>query len=340
MTEFASILRALIAREELSEQTLYEAIGAIMDGRWSSTQAGAFLAALAAKGETPAEVVGAARAMRDRSLRVEHELPLVADTCGTGGDGAGTLNISTTVGLVLAGCGIPVAKHGGRASSSKCGSADVMEALGAAIDDGPLAARNRLERTKFAFLFAPIYHPAMKAAAPMRRELGVPTLFNLLGPLANPASATHQVVGVARESQLALIGEALAVLGTRAGAVVYAAGGIDEVAGEGITNVYQFTASQARRWILDPTEFDVRAPLSSLAGGDPHTNAAALLSLLQGERSPRADVVALNAGLGLLVVERVESLREGMEAARTSMRKGAALAVLEALRRPMEPRVA
>lgn len=340
MTEFSSILRALIAREVLSEETIREAIGAIMDGEWSSVQAGAFLATLAAKGETPVEVVGAARAMRERSLRVEHELPLVADTCGTGGDGAGTLNVSTTVGLVLAGCGIPVAKHGARASSSKCGSADVMEALGAAIDDGPLAARKRLERTKFAFLFAPMYHPAMKAAAPMRRELGIPTLFNLLGPLANPAGATHQVVGVARESHLELIGETLIELGARAGAVVYAAGGIDEVSGEGITHVYQFTASRVRRWILDPTDFDVRAPLSALAGGDPHTNAAALQSLLEGERSPRADVIALNAGLALLVVERVESLREGLEAARMSMRKGAALAVLEALRRPMEPQAA
>jgi len=338
--EFSSILRALVAHEELSEETMCEAVGAIMDGQWSSAQIGAFLAMLAAKGETPAEVVGAARAMRERSLRVEHALPLVADTCGTGGDGAGTLNVSTTVGLVLAGCGVPVAKHGGRASSSKCGSADVLEALGAAIDDDPLTARKRLERTKFAFLFAPRYHPGMKAAAPARRDLGVPTLFNLLGPLVNPAGATHQVVGVARESYLTLIGDALIELGVRAGAVVHAAGGIDEVAGEGITHVYQFNASGVRRWVLDPTEFDVRAPLSALAGGDPHANAVALRALLEGERSPRADVIALNAALALLVVERVESLREGLEEARVSMRQGAALAVLEALRRPMEPQAA
>jgi anthranilate phosphoribosyltransferase len=337
MSEFASILRALIAREELGGQTMREAIGAIMDGAWSSAQAGAFLATLAAKGETPSEVVGGARALRERSLRVEHELALVADTCGTGGDGAGTLNVSTTVGLVLAGCGIPVAKHGGRASSSKCGSADVLEALGVAIDDEPPAARKRLERTKFAFLFAPRYHPAMKVAAPVRGDLGVPTLFNLLGPLANPAGATHQVLGVARESQLVLIGEALIELGARAGAVVHGTGGIDEVAGEGITHVFQFSASRARRWILDPMDLGIRAPLSALAGGDPPTNAAALRALLEGERSPRADVIALNAALALLVVERVESLREGLEEARVSMRHGAALAVLEALRRPREP---
>ena len=224
MRAYASILRALIAREDMSEEVMREAVGAIMDGAWSSTQTAAFLAALAAKEETPTELVGAARAMRERSLRVEHALPLVLDTCGTGGDGANTINISTAVGLIVAGCGVPVAKHGGRASSSRCGSADVLEALGVAINDDPPTARKRLERTGFAFMFAPVYHPAMKTAASARRELGVRTLFNLLGPLANPAEATNQVVGVAHEAHLELIAEALFCLGSRAGAVLHAAG--------------------------------------------------------------------------------------------------------------------
>jgi len=330
VSAFSGVLRALLAREELSAEAMREAIGAIVDGAWTPVQAGAFLAALAERGETVAELVGAVRAMRERSVRVEHALPLVADTCGAGGDGIGTINVSTAAGLVVAGCGVPVAKHGGRAASSTCGSADVLEALGVAIDEEPLAARKRLESIGFAFLFAPRYHPAMKAVASIRKELGVPTLFNLLGPLANPDGATHQVVGVARESHLELVGKALAELGARAGAVVHGLGGIDEVAGEGCTHVYQFTASGAQRYLLDPADFGIRVPLSALTGGDARTNALALRAVLEGERSPCADVIALNAALALVVAERVESLREGLERARASLRDGAALAVLEA----------
>jgi anthranilate phosphoribosyltransferase len=337
MKPFPALLDVLIAGDELDGQTMCEALGAYLEGVWSPVRMGAFLTALAAKGETVAEIVGAASAIRERGLRVEHALPLVVDTCGTGGDGAGTINISTAVGFVVAGCGVPVAKHGGRSSSSKCGSADVLEALGVALDDDPATARAHLEGIGFAFMFAQTYHPALKIAAPLRRELGVRTLFNLLGPLTNPADATHQVVGVARESHLELIGESLARLGVRGGAVVHGAGGIDEVAGEGITHVYAFTSSGARRYVLDPADFGIHAPLSVLAGGDATTNAAALQAVLRGERSPRADVVALNAALTLVTAERAESLREGLEAAYASLRNGAALAVLEALRRPEEP---
>lgn len=332
--DFPFYLRRAVERENFSAEAMRDAIAAIVDGAWSGVQSAAFLAALAAKGETVAEIAGAARAVRERSLRVEHTLPLVVDTCGTGGDGTGTINVSTAAGLLVAACGVPVAKHGNRAASSRCGSADVLEALGMDISEEPAQVRSRLERKGFAFMLATKYHPAMKTVASLRRELGVRTLFNLLGPLSNPASVTHQVVGVSRESHVQLLGEALMSLGLRAGAVVHGAGGLDEIAGEGLTFVYQFTPQRAWSYTIDPAELGIHAPLSELAGGDPALNAQALRVIVEGERSPRADVVALNAALTLLVAEQVESLREGFELARARLQGGAARAVLEDLHHP------
>ena len=334
--DFRTLLRAILAGRDLDAEQMAFAVGAMMDASWSPVQTGAFLAALATKGETAAEVFGAAEAMRARSLHVEHDLPLVVDTCGTGGDGAHTINVSTAAAFVLAGCGLHVAKHGNRSASSLCGSADVLEACGIAIDAGPELARARLETERFAFLFAPQYHPAAKEVAPVRRELGVRTIFNLLGPLANPARATHQVIGVASEAHLELIGRALESLGSAAGAVVHAQSGIDEVAGDSPTHVFQFDSGGARRWTLDPSSVGVEAPPGALAGGRPAFNAAALRSILEGERTPRADVVALNAALVLVVCERAADLREGLALARTSLSGGAALDVFDRLRRPTE----
>jgi anthranilate phosphoribosyltransferase len=337
VSEFRSLLRALVAHQDLDAETMTAAIGAIMDAEWSPIQAGAFLGALATKGETVGELVGAAQAMRARSLHVEHELPQVVDTCGTGGDGAHTINVSTAVGFVVAGCGVPVAKHGNRAASSRCGSADVLEASGVALDASPEAARRALERDGFAFLFAQRYHPAMKEVAPVRRELGVRTVFNLLGPLSNPARATHQVIGVADPAHVELLGAALEALGARAGAIVHSASGIDEIGGDAPTRVHQFGGGRTSRYEIDPAEFGVRAGSADIAGGEPAENARALLAILQGERSPRADVVALNAALALVVAERAESLSEGLQAARACLDGGAALAVFEAVRSPRDP---
>jgi anthranilate phosphoribosyltransferase len=334
--DFRSLLRAILAGQDLESEQMAYAVGSMMDASWTPVQAGAFLAALATKGETATEVYGAAEAMRARSLHVEHDLPLVVDTCGTGGDGAHTINVSTAAGFVLAGCGLHVAKHGNRAASSLCGSADVLEACGIAIDAGPEVARRQLEAEHFAFLFAPQYHPAAKEVGPVRREIGVRTIFNVIGPLANPARATHQVIGVATEAHLELVGRALESLGARAGAVVHAHSGIDEVAGDGPTNVFQFGGSGPRRWTLDPASVGVEAPPGALAGGSPAFNAAALLSILEGERSPRADVVALNAALVLVVAERAENLAEGLALSRSSLSSGAALHVFDRLRRPTE----
>ena len=270
--------------------------------------------------------------MRARSLRVEHALDVVVDTCGTGGDGAHTINVSTAAGFVVAGCGVHVAKHGNRAASNACGSADVLEAAGIALEEAPDVARARLERERFVFLFAQYYHPAARAVAPARRELGVRTIFNLLGPLANPARATHQVIGVSHAAHLELLGAALADLGGVAGAIVHARSGIDEVAGDAPTDVHQFGPDGVRRWTLDPADYGVRAPAGALAGGTPRENAAALGAILGGERSPRADVVALNAALVLVIAGRARDVREGFALARGSLRDGAAHTVFDRLR--------
>jgi anthranilate phosphoribosyltransferase len=336
VSDYSTLLRALVMRRSLEPSEMAASIGAIMDGDWSTSQAAAFLAALAVKGETAQEVYGAAEAMRARSVRVEHELPLVVDTCGTGGDGAHTINISTAVGFVVAGAGLPVAKHGNRAASSLCGSADVLEASGITIDASPEVAREHLEIKRFAFLFAQAYHPAMKVVGPVRRELGIRTIFNVLGPLANPARATHQIIGVSNPATLELVGEALIRLGVRGGAVVHALNGIDEIAGDAPSEVFEFSAQGPRRYRIDPSDYGIHAPLETLAGGDPSANAAALAAILQGERSPRAEVVALNAALAFVIAERAEGLREGLALARESLRGGSALAVFQSLRRSTE----
>lgn len=326
---YAPLLRRLIAREDLSQEDAASMIGEIMDGSFSAVQSAGLLAALASKGEALDEVTGAARAMRDRSLHVEHGCEMVVDVVGTGGDGANTINISTLTALVVAASGIPVAKHGNRAASSACGSADVLEAEGMAIDVTPERAAAMLRDAGFTFMFSPRYHPAMKNVAPVRRELGVRTIFNVLGPLTNPARATHQVVGVAREEHIALMGDVLQRLGVRAGAVVHAASGIDEVGGEGPTTVYTFDEGESRRWTLDPQTYGIYAPLDRIRGGSVQACRDAFESILSGESSPRADVVALNAGLVFTVCERTKDLKEGIELARTLLNEGRAAAVFE-----------
>jgi anthranilate phosphoribosyltransferase len=329
---YPAVLRGVLGGGDLSSEEMAATVGAIMDETLSPVRAAALLAALAAKGETVDEVVGAARAMRERSVRVEHGLPLVLDVVGTGGDNAHTINISTAAAFIVAGCDVPVAKHGNRAASSACGSADVLEALGVAIDRPPEASARSLRRHNVAFLFAQRHHPAMRAVAPIRRELGVRTIFNVLGPLTNPAGATHQVVGVARPEHVDLVAGALRRLGAEAGAVIHGADGLDEISGEAPTDVVQFDAHGARRWMLDPAAYGVRASRADIAGGDPQTNAAALLAILDGERSPRADLVLLNAALALVVAGDAVDVADGLARARTSVETGRARAALDALR--------
>jgi anthranilate phosphoribosyltransferase len=304
-------------------------IGAIMDGSFTPVQSAGLLTALAMAGERTPEVVGAARAMRDRSLHVEHDLPMVVDVVGTGGDNANTINISTMAALVVAASGTPVAKHGNRAASSACGSADVLEAQGMAIDVDPELAAKMLREAGFTFMFAARYHPAMKNVAPVRRELGVRTIFNVLGPLTNPARATHQLVGVARPELIELMGDVLRSLGVRAGAVVHASSGIDEVGGEGPTTVYTFDEGESRRWTLDPQTYGINVPLEAVRGGSVGACKDAFERILSGEQSPRADVVALNAALVFTVCKRTRDVKEGIELARTLIKEGRAAVVFE-----------
>jgi anthranilate phosphoribosyltransferase len=333
VNDFPQLLRSVIAGKDLSAEDAARMIGGIMDETISPMRTAALFAALAAKGESAGEIVGAARAMRERCVRVEHGLPLVLDIVGTGGDGAGTINISTTAALVVAGCGVPVAKHGNRAASSKCGSADVLEALGVEIERDPETSARLLRESFIAFLYARRHHPATRAVGPVRSELGVRTIFNVLGPLTNPAGANRQVLGVAEERHLVLLADALQELGSEAAAVVHSATGLDEIAGEGPTYVVQFANNAApRHWVLHPEDYGVHAPIDAIRGGDAAFNASVLTAILDGERSPRADLVVLNAALALVVADAAADIPEGMARARDAIASGAARAALDALR--------
>ena len=332
MAAFAPLLRRVIAREDLSEDEAAAFVGEIMDGAYTPVQAAALLAALASKGETPAEIAGAARAMRERSLVVEHGLPVVVDVVGTGGDHANTINISTMAALVVAASGTPVAKHGNRAASSACGSADLLEAAGFPIEVPPERAAAMLRECGFTFMFAPRYHPAMRNAAPVRRELGVRTIFNLLGPLTNPARATHQVVGVAHESLVATIGRALRALGVRRGAVVHGRSGVDEVVGDAPTLIYSFDDDSERLWELEPAAFGIAAPLPTPVGGSVAACRNAFGEILAGARGSASDVVALNAAVVFYVTGVDAQLRDAFERARSILHGGEAWRTFERAR--------
>jgi anthranilate phosphoribosyltransferase len=322
-------MRRLIAGASLSSQESAELVGAIFDGELSPGQSAGLLVALAVRGETIDEIVGAARAMRERCVHVEHGLSQVVDVVGTGGDGANTINISTMTALVAASAGIPVAKHGNRSASSVCGSADVLEATGLNIDIGPDRAAQMLRDAHFTFLFAPRYHPAMKNVAPVRRELGVKTIFNVLGPLTNPAAATMQIVGVASPALLEPIARVLQSLGVEKGAVVHGENGIDEVAGDVPSTICTFDARETRCWRLEPARHGITTPLSAIVAGSVDDARDAFLRILGGERSPRADVVALNAALVLHVAGTEVSMDAALERAQTLLASGAAMETYE-----------
>jgi anthranilate phosphoribosyltransferase len=322
-------LRRLIAGARLSQTESAELIGVIMDGEITPSQGAGLLVALAVRGEDIDEIIGAARAMRARSFHLEHDLPEVVDVVGTGGDGANTMNVSTMAALVVAAAGVPVAKHGNRAASSACGSADVLEATGFRLDLDPALSADMLREVGFAFMFAPRYHPAMKNVAPIRRELGIKTIFNVLGPLTNPASATTQIVGVARPELLETMAAVLPALGVRRGAVVHARNGLDEVAGDVASTVLSFDESGRRTWTLDPGEFGVDTPLSQIVVSSVDEARDAFLSILGGERSPRSDVVALNAALVFFAAGVEPALHGALARARSILASGAALRTYE-----------
>lgn len=330
---FPALFEQLRRHEDLTTEQAAAVMGEIMDGRAQPSQIAGLLMALALKGERPSEMVGFARAMRERATKLPAPVDDVFDTCGTGGDGAHTFNVSTATALVLAGAGVKVAKHGNRAVSSRAGSADVFEALGVSLEASPETVHRSLEAAGIAFFFAPLWHPSMRHAAVPRRELGVRTAFNLLGPLTNPAGARRQVVGVSRPEHTELVARTLAALGTTRAWVVHGAGGLDEISTLGHTKVSEVRDGTVNTFYVHPA--DVGLPVATreaLAGGTAEENAELVQRLLEGEPGPRRDIVLLNAAAALLVAGRAATLGEGLTLAARSIDDGAAAGALDRLR--------
>lgn len=323
-----SILARLAAGESLTSDEAAEAALAIMDGSATPAQVGGFLMALRTKGESVDEVDGMARTALEMANPVEVPGPVV-DTCGTGGDRAGTFNISTVSAIVVAAAGPTVAKHGNRAASSRCGSADLLEALGVRIDLGPSGVARCLEEAGIGFMFAPAFHPAAAYAAGIRRELRVPTVFNFLGPLTNPARPQAQVVGVSDARMLPMIAEVLARRGTRA-RVFRGEDGLDELTTTGSSRVYETRDGEIRESVLDPSSLGLpRASAADLRGGDVARNADIARSVLGGAAGPHRDVVLLNAAAALEVAGTAATLEEGIALAARALDSGEAGSVLE-----------
>lgn len=324
------LIDKVVRHEDLTEEEAAAAMAEVMDGRAAPAALAGLLSALAMKGERPSELVGLARTMRARAVRVAVPASDILDTCGTGGDRSGSFNISSAAALVAAACGVRVAKHGNRSVSSRCGSADVFEALGVALAAPPGVVERTLDRAGIAFFFAPTFHPAMRHAAQTRRELGIRTAFNLLGPLTNPAGATRQIVGVPRPELTELVARALLRLGSRRAWVVHGADGIDEISTTGYTKVSECRDGVVHTFYVHPADFGLpKARPGDLAGGDASTNASILLDVIDGRPGPPRDVVLANAGAALLVAGAVSSLPAGVARAAAAVDTGEARRTLE-----------
>jgi anthranilate phosphoribosyltransferase len=326
----------VVAGYNLTEAEARAVMQEIMDEEVTTAQFAALVTALRMKGEAVEEVYGFASVMRDRAVPVRVDgIGMVIDTCGTGGDGKGTFNVSTAAAIVVAAAGYAVAKHGNRAASSKCGSADVLEALGIRITATPEQVTAGLERIGIAFMLAPLYHPATRFAVGPRREIGIRTVFNILGPLTNPARVKGQVLGVAHPELAPVMAGALDRLGTRHALIVSGLDGLDEISIAGPTAVWELERGSLRTYQIEPGQFGLaRAPLDQVTGSSAADNAALLQAVFEHpEPGPRRDIIALNAGAGLLVCEAVRSLQEGVEEAIAVMESGRALEKLEQWRR-------
>ena len=324
-------IATLVRGNSLSMEEASAVMQEIMEGQATPSQLSAFLTALSIKGETMDEITGLARIMRAKALRVESSGEMI-DIVGTGGDRAGTFNISTTAAFVAAGAGLKVAKHGNRAASSQSGSADVLEALGVKIDLTAQQVEACLEEVGIGFMFAQVFHPAMKNTASTRREIGIPTVFNVLGPLTNPAGAQRQVLGVAREPLLEKMAGALKSLGLRHALVVHGEDGLDEITITGRTHVCELKDGLIRRYTICPEDFGLAtAEAASIKGGCAADNAAILRRVLAGECGPQRDVVLLNAAAALMAGDKVASILEGVALARQVLDNGKALDKLEQL---------
>ena len=325
-------IECLTAGKNLTESQSENVMEAIMEGQATSAQIAALLVSLRLKGETVEEITGFVKVMRKKATHIHTKYPVVVDTCGTGGDGANTFNISTTAAFVIAGAGAPVAKHGNRSVSSKCGSADLLEVLHVRLDLEPDQVESCLDEVGIAFLFAPLMHSAMKHAASPRREIGIRTVFNVLGPLTNPAGAKAQVLGVYDHKLTTKLGGVLARLGTDHSFIVHGDQGLDEISLSGPTFVCEINNGKISEYTVDPEKYGLpRSPVKDLLGGSPSENAVHTLSILNGEPGPRRNAVLINAAFGLVASGLAEDLSEGLDLAAESISSGAALKKLQHL---------
>jgi anthranilate phosphoribosyltransferase len=325
-------LEKVMGGQDLSQSEMKAAMDLVMSGDATPAQIAAFLVALRIKGESVEEVAGGAASMREHAVQVDAGGLDVVDTCGTGGDGAHTFNISTAAAFVAAGAGIPIAKHGNKAISSNCGSADVLAALGVNIEASPDVVSECIRNVGIGFLFAPTMHPAMKHAGPVRRELGIRTVFNMLGPLTNPAGAKRQVIGVFDGDLTEVFANVLKALGAEAAFVVHGADGLDEITTTTTTRVSELRGGEVKTYDLDPLQVISRhASAEDLAGGDAEQNAALLRGVLGGDQSPRRDIVCLNAAAAIVAGGQAPDLKAGYEAAQSAIDNGASVGKLDAL---------
>jgi len=327
------ILGQLVAGQSLSRQEAAGAMQIIMSGNASDSQIGSLMTAMRMKGETSEEIAGLAEVMRSYTVKVDGVNDGAIDTCGTGGDRKGTFNVSTTVALVVAAAGVPVAKHGNHGISSSCGSADVLNCLGIRLDLPPQAVTQSLTNLNMGFLYAPKFHPAMKYAGKSRRELGFRTVFNILGPLTNPAGTKCQLLGVYELALTQKLAEVLLSLGTKRAMVVHGLDGMDEISTSVPTQISEVLDGQVRTYLLDPAEYGFRpCDPSSYKGGTPEENAGIVEGILLGERNAKRDIVLMNAAAALVVAGKAENIHEGLKLGAESIDSGAAYAKLEALR--------
>jgi anthranilate phosphoribosyltransferase len=328
----AAAIKRIVDGQHLSRDEMFDVFGQVMDGSASDVQKAALLIALRMKGETAEEITGAALAMRQRVTPIDVDRDNLVDTCGTGGDGRGTFNVSTIAALVAAGAGANVAKHGNRAVSSSCGSADVLAALGVQIDLDAARMTEVLKRAGIAFLFAPKLHPAMSAVAGVRRELGVRTIFNVLGPLTNPAFARRQVLGVYADRLVETVARVLAALGAEHALVVHSRDGLDEISVSAPTHVCEVRGGEVRSYEITPEELGLKThDIGELAGGEAQANAAIAREVLGGAIGAKHDVIVANAGAALYVAGLAPSIRAGVALAHDSIATGSALAKLDEL---------
>ncbi len=315
----------VVIGENLTEEESYDALNKIMSGEASDAQIAAFITALRMKGETSEEIIGAARVMREKATKIHCVDEIVLDTCGTGGDEAGTFNISTIAALIATGAGATVAKHGNRAVSSKCGSMDVLKQLGVKIDISPAEVEKCVNEIGIGFLFAPVYHSAMKYAIGPRREVGIRTIFNIVGPLTNPAGAKHQLLGVFSDEYLETIANALDSLGSRHALIVCSSDGLDEITTTSVTNAFELKDEKIKDLIIDPEHFGFKpAKLEDLLGDTPEENAQTIIDILDGKEGPKTDVALLNAGAAIYVADKANSIEEGIELAKKAIKTGKA----------------